>query len=317
MRIPFLPRRSDPPLLSIVVVFHQMAREAPRTLFSLTPRYQRGIDGLSYEVIVVDHGSFPALDPALTAGFGRQFVHRRVETDSPSPVVAINDAVAGARGRLIAVLIDGARILSPGLLAGIVTGSGVVPAAFVHTVGLHLGPGPQNDTALRGYDQGVEDAMLAEVDWRQDGYRLFDISTFAMSSRDGFFSDLSESNCFGLPREVFLEMGGYHPGYRSPGGGLCNLDFYNRALQHSRLTAIRLLGEGTFHQFHGGVASNAPADRHPWDHFQAEHVVLRGGPWTAIPMQDPIYLGRMREVGRRFSGEPRGGRDREIGSTAV
>ena len=45
------------PLISIIIVFFNMAREAPRTLFSLTPGYQKGSNPEDYEVIAVDCGS--------------------------------------------------------------------------------------------------------------------------------------------------------------------------------------------------------------------------------------------------------------------
>jgi hypothetical protein len=48
--------------LSVVVVVHNMAREAPRTLFSLSATYQRNIGPEEYEVIVIDNGSTPPLD---------------------------------------------------------------------------------------------------------------------------------------------------------------------------------------------------------------------------------------------------------------
>ena len=46
-----------PPALSVVVVVYDMAREAPRTLHSLSRRYQQGGAELDYEVIVVDDSS--------------------------------------------------------------------------------------------------------------------------------------------------------------------------------------------------------------------------------------------------------------------
>ena len=45
--------------LSVVVVVHDMLREARRTLHSLSRSYQEGIDDLDYEVIVVENGSAP------------------------------------------------------------------------------------------------------------------------------------------------------------------------------------------------------------------------------------------------------------------
>jgi hypothetical protein len=41
-------------MLSVIVVFRDMAREAPRTLFTLSPQYQCGVDSDDYEVIAVD-----------------------------------------------------------------------------------------------------------------------------------------------------------------------------------------------------------------------------------------------------------------------
>ena len=50
------------PAVSVVVVVYNMAREAPRTLYSLSAAYQRDISAEDYEVIVVDNGSTPAFD---------------------------------------------------------------------------------------------------------------------------------------------------------------------------------------------------------------------------------------------------------------
>ena len=62
----------DPVRLTVVVNFYNMAREAPRTLHTLTPAYQR-VDGDTYEVIAIDNGSSDPLDPAMVASFGANF----------------------------------------------------------------------------------------------------------------------------------------------------------------------------------------------------------------------------------------------------
>ena len=104
------------PLLSVIVVCHNMRREAPRTLFSLSRAYQRGISDLDYEVLVVDNGSTEPLDKARVEAFGPEFRYFFYKTNAVSPVLAINEMVVQARGRMLAVCIDGARILSPGIL---------------------------------------------------------------------------------------------------------------------------------------------------------------------------------------------------------
>jgi len=57
-----LGRKSPKPKLSVVVVVHNIPREASRTLYSLSPHYQRHIAAQDYEVIVVDNGSTPPFD---------------------------------------------------------------------------------------------------------------------------------------------------------------------------------------------------------------------------------------------------------------
>lgn len=289
------------PALTIVVVFHDMPREAPRTLYSLSRAYQRDAAELRYEVIALDHGSTRPLDPAMVHGFGPQFRYRRLDTEAVSPVAAINAAVQASTAAQVAIHIDGARILSPGVLSGIAAALRLYPNAFVHTLGFHLGPRAQNLSMLEGYDRRVEDRLLADSGWRDDGYRLFDIAALAVSSAGGWFSDLQESNFFALPRAAYLDMGGFHPGFRTPGGGLCNLDFYNRAMQHPDLAPVRLLGEGSFHQFHGGVATNAPPAASPWDAYQREHAALNGREWALLREQAPICLGRLHRRARRFA----------------
>ena len=51
------------PVLSIVVVVFNMAREAKRTLHSLSASYQIGVSESEYEIVVVDNGSTPPFGP--------------------------------------------------------------------------------------------------------------------------------------------------------------------------------------------------------------------------------------------------------------
>ena len=45
------------PALSVIVVVYRMRREAPRTLYTLSPEYQRRARPDSYEVVVVENPS--------------------------------------------------------------------------------------------------------------------------------------------------------------------------------------------------------------------------------------------------------------------
>jgi len=287
------------PTLSVVVNFHDMAREAPRTLRSLAPAYQRGVDRADYTVLAIDNGSSPPLDPALAASIDARFGHLRHEPRFPSPCAALNAAVAGCDGEFVMVCIDGARILSPGIVRHALAALRLAPHPFVYTLGMHLGPKVQNESMLEGYDQAREDALLATVDWEGDGYCLFGISSVALSSRRGFFSQLSESNCFALRREDYLALGGMDEAFTSAGGGLANLDFFNRVHEDARFQPVMLLGEATFHQFHGGTATNVPAARHPWPAMAAEYEAIRGRPFASA-YRPPLYYGELGEQARHL-----------------
>ncbi|MDG6348459.1 hypothetical protein QAA18_06830 [Luteimonas sp. 8-5] len=278
------------PRLSVVVNFHDMRREAARTLHTLSPDYQRGVDAVDYEVLAVENGSSAPLDPADVIVHGPNFHYLRIERGGPSPCAAINHAAATARGQWLMVCIDGARMLSPGLLHHALAALASHHRPFVYTLGMHLGPKPQNESMEDGYDQRVEDALLESIDWRGQGYRLFRASSVAYSSHNGFFSRLSESNCFALRREDYRALGGLDERFDSPGGGLANLDFFNRAHALPGVEPVMLLGEATFHQFHGGVATNVPRAEHPWPRMAAEYERIRGRAFASDPPL-PEYQG--------------------------
>lgn len=276
------------PALSVIAVFHDMAREAPRTLHTLSAAYQRGVGQEDYEVIAVDAGSEVPLDAATVASCGENVSLLRT-APAPSPAAAINEAAARARGEAVMVCIDGARMLTPGIVRLAIDAFAAWGDPLVATLAWHLGPKIQNESMLEGYDQSVEDRLLGSVDWRRDGYELFRIAVFAWSSRRGWFLPVEESNAVAVRRDTFDRLGGFDERFRTPGGGLVNLDFLLRASVAAR-PVVHLLGEGTFHQFHGGVATNVPFARHPFPTFHDEYVALRGVPFAPAATR-PTVLG--------------------------
>ena len=276
------------PELSIVVIGYRMQRELPRTLRSLSPAMQRNIRADQYEIILIDNGSPEPMGIENFPSFGAQLSCHRIENASASPAAAANFGLRQARGRVIGMMVDGARLASPGLLATALLAAQLDERAIVSSLGFHLGFAQQMESVRDGYDQRTEDALLDAAQWTEDGYRLFDIATLAGSCEDGFFLPVGESNALFLPRRLWREVGGLDENFASPGGGYVNLDLYRRACELPRTRLVVLLGEGTFHQVHGGVSANAEAGRHLV--FHEEYVRLRGKPFV-FPDRAPIYLG--------------------------
>jgi glycosyltransferase involved in cell wall biosynthesis len=283
------------PKLSIVVCAYNMARELPRTIRSLSPQMQRSVQPSEYEIIVVDNGSTRPADIAECAQWGAHLDAIVIDPQhaSVSPAHAINLGIAKARGDLIGVMIDGARIASPGLAACALAASRIDDRAVIVTLGFHLGTKMQMQSVHEGYDQAAEDRLLEQARWYEDGYRLFGLSVFAGSSHRGWFRPISESNALFMRRALWNELGGFDERFASPGGGFVNLDTLSRAVGLPGSVVVTLLGEGTFHQVHGGVATNAlQSIQHV---FEEEYARIRGRPYEP-PTYRSAYYGAIPDV---------------------
>jgi hypothetical protein len=252
-----------------------MARELPRTLATLEQGRQHGVEASDYEVIVVDNGSHESVDQ-LVADFRGDLRVVRIDPAPPSPAGAANRGLSLARAELIGLVIDGARLASPGLLAGALRAATLAPRAVITAPAFHLGPATHMHATDIGYDQQAEDELMATVPWEDDGYELFRISTPAGSSSRGLFGPMGESSSIFLSRRVWDDLGGLDTSFRLPGGGLVNHDLYRRACELPGTELVVLLGEGTFHQYHGGVATSR---RLRWEPMHEEYLAIRGHPF--------------------------------------
>lgn len=282
------------PTLSLVIISYNMRRELPRTLYSLSRLYQRDIQHVDYEVIVVDNGS--QQPPHATDFQDLDLPLRCLHAPNPtcSPAAAINFGIEQTSGHWVGVWIDGARIASPRLVATALEALNRSPHAIVATRGRYLGPGPQSQTMQRGYNQVSEDLLLNRCDWKNHGYRLFANSVFDESSGPTWFADMSESNALFLSKSHWEELGGYDERFTSPGGGLVSLDTWQRAISLPRVVPIALLGEATFHQFHGGTMTNAADQAARWKSLCSEYEAIRGTQWS-WPQVPLTYWGRFHE----------------------
>ena len=195
------------PRVSVVVVVHDIPCQIRRTLQSLSANYQRHITRDEYEVIIVDNGSTPPIGPEAIEGLEGHFRIIRIDPAPHSPAAALSRGLAEARGDLIGLLIDGARIVTPGLLHFALHGAALYDRAVVATLGWYLGADLQRWSMQSGHDRSAEDRLLESIDWPQDGYRLFEIGTMDESSVDGWWQPIAESNAIFLHRDMWRAIG--------------------------------------------------------------------------------------------------------------
>ncbi len=290
------------PRLSIIVIVHKMQREIKRTLHALSANYQKGVSENEYEVIAVENG-IQELAPEWVASFGDNFRYHFHATESISPAAAVNVGARMARAADLAIIVDGARIPTPGLVARTLVTLGGIDPCFVGALAWQLGPDVQWRAMMNGYDQGVEDGLLDDIEWPADGYRLYEIATIAPSSNCGLLGGLPpELSWVALPVASFEEIGGFEEKFQSAGGGLVNHDFLRRLCAVQKLTPVMLLGEGTFHQIHGGAMTGRTGDDRArvWREFKDEYAHLRGREYEHEKLRDCFYFGSVPRQAERF-----------------
>lgn len=241
--------------LSVIVNFYNMQREAARTLTSLSRNYQAESGELDYEVLCIDNGSNPPMDPDWIASFGPQFRLVRPSRQLASPCAALNEAALTARGNYLAVMIDGAHVLSPGVFREARQAWREHPDAVVALRHWFIG-GDQRWLAMAGYTREQEDRLFERIRWPANGYELFRIGAPIGENPEPWFDGLSESNCLMLPTTLFDRIGGFDEAFDQPGGGFANLDLWRRVSGAATGPLVSLIGEASFHQFHDGTTTN-------------------------------------------------------------
>lgn len=282
--------------LSVILISYDMAREVPRTLQGLSRTYQHGARDLEYEVILVDNGSPVPLDPVSWAGVDVPVRLIQLKIASPSPARAINVALEEAVGEIVCLMIDGAHILTPGVFRMALACYAIFDNPVVATRYFWLGPEGQNESITHGYDKVVEDQLLESINWPEDGYRLYEIGTPLRTGAENlsWLNRMFESNCLFMKRSLFLEQGGADERFDFPGGGFINLDIFSRAIDAPGVTATQLIGEGCFHQLHGGTTTNVSAKKRDesLEKYRKQFEEIRGH-GDVITKNDFFYMGHL------------------------
>ncbi len=268
-----------------------MPKQLHNTLISLGQPYQDHIAPEDYEVIVVENHSTELLDSSnFSEKYGDNFHYHLHHESGVSPVNAINLAFEKCRGKIIGLLIDGARMITPNVLSNTKKVFAMSPEALVAIPGYHIGKNEQH-LASPNYSVSSEQALLASLDWENDGYKLFTISTFSGANSRGFLQPMMECNCIFFSAESFRKIGQADTRFTLRGGGAINLHIYRSLGMLPEMDFYVLPGEGSFHQFHGGVTTSASETRKAeLQAFQAQLDEIWNNQFHGL-RRNPILLG--------------------------
>ena len=289
--------------LSIILIAYNMRREIPRTLQSLARTYQKNARELDYEVLLVDNGSPQPLTEDLWHHIDVPVRLITVTDAHPSPASAINRAAAQARGELLCLMIDGAHLLTPTVFDLALGADRAFSNAVVATRYFFLGPDEQNLSIARGYDKQREDQLLNNIEWPERGYGLFEIGSplRAGAKNITWFNRMFESNCLFLKKSLFNGIGGADESFDSPAGGFLNLDIYKRACDTEGVTPVQLVGEGSFHQLHGGTTTNVSMEQRKLktEQYRQQYRAIRGHD-QVMTDKDVHYMGHLPTQGSKI-----------------
>jgi len=281
------------PKISVIVVVYDMPHQAMNTLYTLSRQYQRDVDNVAYEVVVVENLSGRNLKPRKVRALGAEFRHIARRENGVSPIWALREGIDAARGDVIGLMIDGARMVTPGLLRNVADAYRAFPDALVATPGFHLGDDDHANSTDRGHDERAEAQLLASFPWQENGYLLYQFATVSGANPYGYLHPMMESNCMFATREALAEIGGPDPRFDQEGGGVLNLDLYRELVELPRNQLVVLPGEANFHQFHGGVTTVQDAHREDrLQRFRDRYHEVRGMSFDA-PLREPFLLGEV------------------------
>lgn len=288
------------PKVSVILIAYSMSRQLENTLRTLAPDYQQGVSAEDYEVIVLENSSSDNLPADKVNALPPNFHYRLREEQAVSPVFAVNEGFEMCRAPFICLMIDGARMVSPGIIQTALQAFAASEKAVVAVPGYHLGQDEQHLVEDQKNQFQFETELLASIDWVANGYDLFSIATFSGANRQGFLNPIMECNCVFASADSFAAIGHANTEFQLPGGGSINLHMYRSLGMLPGSQFFVLPGEGSFHQYHGGVTTSSYEQREAdiEEHRVQLHSFWPGGFHSL--RRDPTLLGKVPAQARPF-----------------
>ncbi len=279
--------------LTLIIAYYDIPKHIVRTLISCSPKYQKAPKN-KIEVIIADNGSKEPFPEKLLKRF--PFISKVIRTDGkPSPVFALNDAIAHAKFSTVGLMIDGAHILSPGVFRNTRDICQIHERPVINIPQYYLGNISQNlNPKLDAWKR--ETWWLDHLKWPERGYALFQHALFPGENATKSLRDAIESNCLITRKAVYEELGAFDEKFDEPGAGFANLEMFNRLTNDKSTTYVIFPGEGTFHQDHDGTTTRkSPEDRDILvDAYRAKYKSITGLE-TMPNVKSPVLYGTMRK----------------------
>jgi len=256
------PPAQPTPRLSIVVIVYRMAEQALNTIYTLSIQHQKGVAEQDYEIVVVENRSDETVDTKRLFALGNNIHYVLRDESGVSPAAAINVGLGLCQAPFIGLLIDGARMVTPRIIQYALMAQAVHHDALVAVPGYNLGPDLHHLNKQINYNEETERALLQTIPWKNDGYQLFNICNIGEANPRGVFQPFMECNCLFTSKDNWNRIGGADEAFQFPGGGGLNLHLYRRLGILKEMEYFFILpGEGSFHQYHGGVSTTEREDR--------------------------------------------------------
>ena len=137
----------------------------------------------------------------------------------------------------------------------------------------------------------AEKELLKSTNWKENGYELFSIADISGANPHGYLQPIMECNCMFAPAESFKKIAYADERFTLRGGGAINLHMFRSLGLLEGSTLIVLPGEGSFHQYHGGVTTS---EYQGLEQEHASHSVQLQDIWQGdfhSLRREPILLG--------------------------
>ena len=210
------------------------------------------------------------------------------------------------RGEAIALMIDGAHVLTPGVLRYGMLGLRTYEPAIVATQQWYVGPGQQPDAMHAGYDQRLRGpAVRARSSGRSTATGCSRSATSSATATGS--TGCGRATASSCPARCSSRSAASTRASRCRAAATPTSTSTSGSARRPDVTVVTILGEGSFHQVHGGTTTNQARPRRARPSVLSsyrEHFARARGRGLRGPRKPIHYVGSMPGAARRTRRAP-------------